>query len=285
MTEQHRDQLREAFETHENQAPDPAAVYAKVQELSRKYKRRRLGAQVAGGAALSAGLVAGVINLPTFLPGAPGTSGTAVLPAAAPATSPSAALGSKPGGAPASTGPIAVNEQLAAYTKAGYGYDEAVMLARIWRLKTDDMYQVKAEAGRRLLLGETLPVKPLPDSPAPDETTSALDAKRFDAFFDAGYVWDDAVKMAKLWKIKDPSDAKLEAGKRLLAGQRLPIKPQSANVADERETERVDAFFEAGYDYDDALKLAKLWKKESAYEAKVEGGKRLLAGQTLPIRP
>jgi len=31
----HGDQLREAFETHENLAPDPAAVYARVQELAR----------------------------------------------------------------------------------------------------------------------------------------------------------------------------------------------------------------------------------------------------------
>ena len=48
----HGDQLREAFETHESLAPDPAAVYARVQELSRNYKRRRRGAQIAGGAVL-----------------------------------------------------------------------------------------------------------------------------------------------------------------------------------------------------------------------------------------
>ena len=42
---EHGDQLREAFETHEHLAPDPAAVYARVQELSRGYQRRRRGAQ------------------------------------------------------------------------------------------------------------------------------------------------------------------------------------------------------------------------------------------------
>ena len=47
----------------------------------------------------------------------------------------------------------------------------------------------------------------------------------------------------------------------------------------------MDAFFAAGYDYDDAVQLAKLWKKADAYQAKVEGGKRLLAGETLPIKP
>ena len=278
MTEQHRDQLREAFETHENQVPDPAAVYAKVQELSTRYKRRRLGAQVAGGAVLGAGLIAGAINLPAFLPGAPGTSGTATLPAAAPAASASVSRS-----APAS--PTEINEQLAAYTKAGYGYDEAVLLARLWKLGGDDMYRVKAEAGRRLLLGETLPVRPLPETPATEETASPLDQKRWDAFFDAGYDWDDAVKLARLWKIKDPGDAKLEAGKRLLAGQTLPVRPSPANVREQREERQVEAFFKAGYDVEDAVRLAKIWKGKSAYEAKVEGGKRLLAGQTLPIRP
>jgi hypothetical protein len=51
------------------------------------------------------------------------------------------------------------------------------------------------------------------------------------------------------------------------------------------EAKRIDAFFAAGYDYNDAVKLARLWKSKDAYQAKIEGGKRLLAGQTLPIRP
>jgi len=66
---QHADQLREAFESHENNTPDPGAVYARVQELARKHKRRRRGSQVAGGAVLGAGLIAAGINLPAFLPG------------------------------------------------------------------------------------------------------------------------------------------------------------------------------------------------------------------------
>ena len=47
----------------------------------------------------------------------------------------------------------------------------------------------------------------------------------------------------------------------------------------------MNAFFAAGYDYDDAVKLARLWKKSDPYQAKIEGGKRLLAGDTLPIKP
>ena len=77
----------------------------------------------------------------------------------------------------------------------------------------------------------------------------------------------------------------MEAGKRLLAGQKLPIKPDPASARAGLESRRVDAFFGAGYDYDDAVRLAKIWKEKDAYGAKVEGGKRLLAGQTLPFRP
>nr|BFE71835.1 hypothetical protein GCM10020092_051360 [Actinoplanes digitatis] len=46
MTE-HGDQLRRAFEAHENEGPDPAEVYARVQQLARGYQWRRRGAQAA----------------------------------------------------------------------------------------------------------------------------------------------------------------------------------------------------------------------------------------------
>ena len=156
MTEQaHRDQLREAFESHEENTPDPAAVYARVQELSLKYKRRRRGAQIAAGGVLGAGLIAGAINLPAFLPANNAVTNTAAgVPAAAPATSTSAAADK----------PTERDLNLEAYTEAGYGYDNAGVLARLWKMNGDDRLAVKAEAGRRLLLGETLPIKPSPDA-------------------------------------------------------------------------------------------------------------------------
>ncbi len=45
----YKDRLREAFATHENLGPDPAEVYARVQELARGYRWRRRGAAAAGG--------------------------------------------------------------------------------------------------------------------------------------------------------------------------------------------------------------------------------------------
>jgi hypothetical protein len=52
-----------------------------------------------------------------------------------------------------------------------------------------------------------------------------------------------------------------------------------------RDALAVEEFFDRGYDYDDAVKLAKLWKLKSPYDAKIAAGKKLLDGETLPIRP
>ena len=276
----HRDQLREAFETHENQTPDPAVVYARVQELAGKYKRRRWGAQAAGGAVLGAGLIAGGIALPGVLPAGPSTGGGTgiVAPAAAPA-SPLA-----PSGLPAPSEAVpsySAEDRKAwdAYFSAGYDYDDAVKLARLWK-STDPIGEVKAEAGRRLLAGEDLPFRPDPGNVA-----DAKDAARVDAFFTAGYSVDDAVQLAELWNKPDAYSAKIEGGKRLLAGKKLPIKPDPVHVETAQESKRTEAFFDKGYDYADAVKLAKLWKLDSPYQAKVEGGKRILAGDALPFRP
>nr|WP_221374281.1 hypothetical protein [Actinoplanes polyasparticus] len=268
-----RNQLREAFESHEHNTPDPSAVYARVQELSQKYKRRRRGAQIAAGGVLGAGLIAGAINLPAFLPANNAANNTAAgVPAAAPAS-------------PSADPEKQRDAQLEAYYDAGFGYDDAGRLAKIWKLSDDNRVAVKAEAGRRLLLGETLPIKPQPDAPVEEETTRPMDDARFTAFFNAGYTWTEAEKLAKIWKIADPSDAKLEAGKRLLAGQELPVKPTAEGVKEALTSKRVSKFFDTGYDVEDAVKLAKLWNLKDAWSAKVEGGKRLLAGQTLPIQP
>lgn len=213
------DRLREAFETHEHLSPDPAEVYARVQELARTYRRRRRGAQVASGAVLGAGLIAGAVNLPGLLPATPSDSGASWSPAGAPSPTATAVP------SPTSTR-VSEDEQQKqwdAYFSAGYGYDEALQLAKIWNLK-GDVGSVKAEAGRRLLAGETLPIQPGPSNPEPDPV-EAQEAARVNAFFAAGYDYNDAVKLAKLWKTVDPYHAKIEGGKRLLAGETLPIKP------------------------------------------------------------
>ncbi|WP_328477729.1 hypothetical protein OHA21_25255 [Actinoplanes sp. NBC_00393] len=275
MTE-HRDRLREAFETHENQTPDPAMVFARVEELARKHKWRRRGVQAAGGAVLSAGLIAGVANLPAILPSGPAaTVPVAVLPAAAaPSATPTTPPTDKE-----------LRERWDAYFGAGYNYTSALELARLWNMNPDETGLVKAEAGRRLLAGETLPIRPLPEAPVSEEPADPAASKQLDAFFNAGYTWDEAVELAKLWKLDDPSDAKYEAGKRLLDGKKLPVKPDPKNVAEAKKMEKANAFWDAGYDYEDAEKLAKLWKLDDTYDAKIMAGAKILAGETLPIQP
>jgi hypothetical protein len=260
----HGDQLREAFETHEKLAPDPAAVYARVQELARTYHRRRRTAQAAGGAVLGAGLIAGAMNLPTLLPGAPHDTVAVVAPAASAPATPSAAD---------------LQKAWDAYFGAGYDYNDALKLAKIWHSK-DDVGNVKAEAGRRLLAGQTLPFQPSPSSVA-----KAKEDAQVNAFFAAGYDYNDAVKLAALWHLPDANHAKVAAGKKLLAGEKLPIKPTPADPGSDPSAAPVNAFFAAGYTYDDAVRLAALWHQSDPYQAKVAAGKKLLAGETLPIKP
>jgi hypothetical protein len=267
----HGDRLREAFETHEHLAPDPAAVYARVQALARAHRRRRRGAQAAGGAVLGAGLIAGVVTLPGVLPGQSRDTTFPMVAPAAPA----------PSSAPTQR---ELDARWNAYFAAGYDYDDAIELAKLWNSDLTPG-KIKAEAGRRLLAGETLPIRPTPeetqDPPAADPDAMAAVEK----FFAAGYVWEDAERLARLWKLADPYEAKAEGGERLLDGKKLPFRPKPGNVAAAREAARVEAFFSAGYDYQDAVKLAELWQLADAYQAKIVGGKRLLAGDTLPIQP
>jgi hypothetical protein len=264
----HGDQLREAFETHESLAPDPAAVYARVQDLSRTYKRRRRGAQIAGGAVLSAGLVAGVITVPSLLINRPANGVSQVAPAAA----------------PSSAVPLTETELQKgwdAYFGAGYDYNDAVKLAKLWN-STDEIGNIKAEAGQKLLAGEALPFKP-----SPKNVEAARNQKWVDAFFAAKYTYDDAAKLAKIWHLPDAGAAKVAGGKKLAAGEKLPIKAGSAKPDPSvlKEQARLDAYFNAGYDWNDAVKLAKLWKMSDPGAAKVAAGKKLLAGEHLPIKP
>ena len=96
--------------------------------------------------------------------------------------------------------------------------------------------------------------------------------KEIDAFFDAGYDWKDAEKLAVIWKMSGvPADVKAEAGRRLLAGQALPF---AATVTGGKVTEFVLTVpaagpskaqtFTATYDYGNAAPLAPPTAAESA---------------------
>jgi hypothetical protein len=121
--------------------------------------------------------------------------------------------------------------------------------------------------------------QPLSPTPKVDPTQRALDA-----YFKAGYDYTDAVKLGALWH-ESPYKAKIQAGNKLLAGGKLPIKHHGGGSTSTRETRELNAFFGAGYTYADAVKLAAIWHTSDPYHAKLRGGGKLLAGGTLPIRP
>jgi hypothetical protein len=263
---QYEDMFRETFESHEYLAPNMGTVYLGSRELYRRYMRRRRSAQAVGGAVLGAGLLAAGTNLPAgLLPGAtlpvpPARVGATTSPAAVPSV-------------PTSLGEAEFEQDLDAFDRAGYGYDDAVRLAALWHTEAGLAY-VKAEAGSLLLAGRTLPIPPHPiqaDAATPDPDTRAA----LSAFFGAGYAYDDAVRLAKLWKLADPADAKVKGGAKLDAGQPLPFPPAPSAQR---------AFWDAGFDVTDAERLARLWHV-SVDEAKIEAGQKLLAGQRLPIEP
>ena len=210
------DELREIFAEQEQSIPDPAAFYAQVQQLARKYRRRRLGGQIAGGAVLSAGLVAGVLNMPALLPQSATTSVIGVAPASS-----TAAPASKPPN-PKPSRSWTQDEMFDAYFDAGYDYDDAERLAEMWR-SPGNIGEVKAEAGRRLLTGEGLPFEPTPPSAGSRQSEDSADQRALDAFFAEGYDYEDAVTLAKLWQT-DTDQAKVMAGRKLLDGESLPVQ-------------------------------------------------------------
>ncbi|HWB67327.1 MAG TPA: hypothetical protein VG708_10935 [Mycobacteriales bacterium] len=283
------DQLKETFERHELLAPDPEIVRAKVEQIARSMQRQRWAVRATGGAVLSAGIVAAGLNLPDLIAGSGPTQ--TVL---------SSASGS---GTSAGTTPT-LAEEYQAYFNAGYDYNDAQQLARLWNETGKDIGAVKAEAGGKLLAGQTLPV-------APSGTPATPQDLAVQAFFDAGYTYNDAVQLAQLWHTGDAYQAKTKAGKMLESGQTLPIQPSGpknnagsvganglpipsngptgktpdAAAADGAVPADVAAFFKAGYTYSDAQRLAQIWHTGDPYQAKVEAARKLRNGEQLPIQP
>ena len=99
--------------------------------------------------------------------------------------------------------------------------------------------------------------------PAPSVERRRREAAGLEAYFDAGYDYDDAVQLAKLWK----KDDQRRRSRPRPGGACWPVETcrfaASPSPVEDRDPERrpeLDAFFAAGYGYDDAVKLAKLWK-------------------------
>jgi hypothetical protein len=204
---------------------------------------------------------------------------------------------------PSGTPETQAQKAQAEFFAAGYDSDDAVTLGKKWH--EADLSQVKTHAGQDLLDGKKLPIKPSGESLAKAETSGSqklLATKReaqkqalatvvvptkedeeLQAFFAAGYDYNDGVALANLWHDSNVFQVKADAGQKLLDGQSLPIAPSGTPETQAQQAQ--DAFFNAGYTYDDAVSLAKTWNETDISHVKAEAGQKLLDGQKLPIGP
>jgi hypothetical protein len=306
--------LTETFTAHEHLTPDTADVLANVDAISSTHRRNRWVLRATGVSLLSAGVVVGGIGLPGLLSnGSAGHARTSQLAAAGqPATAPSHRS-------------FTTEQEMTAYFNAGYDLDNAHALGKLW--KQTDLSAIKAEAGGKLLRGQTLPVTP-DNPPAPPENAAV------NTFFADGYGYNDAVKLAALWHVST-YQAKIKGGKDLAHGQTLPVKPTgdatntgttgaaavpnaatlakvkgahrlsilkkdgkliasraftqrngtTGTTTNDGESPAMTKYFDAGYDYNDAVKLGQVWNQTDINQVKSEAGQKLLNGDTLPVPP
>ena len=221
---------------------------------------------------------AGAIGLPA-LAAASGPAGSSRLVAAAPATPAAFSRQRHATPSPSASRHRPASSDVAAFARAGYGYQDAVLLARLWGHRTSP-YDAKGRAGEQLLGGGTLPTRP-------GQTAATVDAEAaLDAYFNNGYDYDDALALAKKWHTKavagDLSSVKIGAGRNLLAGRPVGARPQGLRST----TALLRAFAGGGYGYDDAVLLARLWGEGlTPADAKARAGNKLLDGFPLPTRP
>jgi hypothetical protein len=182
----------------------------------------------------------------------------------------------KPATAPA---PTADDTFVQAYLDAGYSFDDAVALSQLWGTGKD-FYQAKVKAGTVLKHGNPLETAPLADPHAADGYT---DAQLTDLFLGSGYSLKDAKVLADKWGV-EVGKAKALAGRELKVVGVLPFVDPS-EFASSGEEAAFGAFFDAGFDYDDAVALAKSWGLGQPADAKVKAGNLLRAGKPLPAVP
>ena len=200
------DRINEALVAHEHLAPNEELVLARARAIADTMRRRRWVVRATGSAVVGAGVVAGSVGIPAWLSHSAARDTVRIVPLDTGSPSPTAV-------------PHTVGEALAAYFAAGYDYNDAVQLGQMWN--ETDITKVKAEAGAKLIDGETLPIQPS----APNQGVDPQTAAAVKEFFDAGYDYNDAVQLGKMWNETDLFQVKAEAGKKLMAGQVLPIGP------------------------------------------------------------
>ena len=121
---------------------------------------------------------------------------------------------------------------------------------------------------------------PAVSTPGTDPTEAALQA-----YFDAGYTFDDAVAIAERWQADvDVFQLKVKAGRFLGSGTPLAASSLANPTFDDglSDQQLVDAFFAFGYTAADAELLAQRWGVDPG-QAKTKAGRELKTVGALPF--
>jgi hypothetical protein len=203
------------------------------------------------------------------------TASAAVLPAALPA-----ALPVQRAAADTSNSGTSDDVFVQAFLDAGYTADDAAALAKQWNNGLTAV-QAKVKAGKYLEDGVALKASPLADPHAADGLS---DDQLVDVFVNFGYDLVEGQTLAEHWNV-DVTRAKVRAARELKAVGVLPFVEPQSEWASQGEEDSFGAFFKAGFDYDDAVALAKFWGLGQPADAKMKAGALLLRGQQLPTVP
>jgi hypothetical protein len=267
-------------------APEAAAVRRSA-DAARRVRRQRARRAGAGAALGLVGLAAVALPQLDGLPRAlrtPSTAETTTAPSQPGRTVPTVPWTLPQDG----TSPLAADppaepalpwdqDDVDAFTGAGYTYADAVTLADLWQHPGDAVY-AKVTGGAQLRDGRTLPIA------AGSAPALVGDDDAWRAFTSAGHDVDDALALAQLWQAPSGYGAALRAGRDLASGTPLPPLPPAAERTTQDDRAR-QAWAAAGYDEQDAQQLAGLWALQSPVQAEVAGGHNLLTGQPVPVRP
>lgn len=112
----------------------------------------------------------------------------------------------------------------AAYWEAGYNYNQLLTLASEWNLSE---FEAKARAGAAILAGDTSSFENIIAGIEPFleelETYDAAASNPTDAFWDAGFTYDDALALAEVWNL-DSWDAKILAAEMIQDGDQDDVE-------------------------------------------------------------
>jgi hypothetical protein len=148
---------------------------------------------------------------------------------------------------------------------AGFQYSDAEKLAKIWKTSVDS---AKTMVEQKLLtdggegrLHALLAQAPVATKPAPAKPPQPSQNQDMTAFFASSYTYCDAKVLSSHWA-SSVDDAKALIGRKIGWGNADIVKSelQSARAEAQKDPKRACTFWDAGFQYSDAEKLAKIWK-------------------------